>query len=576
MEVFITDTRRRFGRDTSYFVETEVHDVEYVERDPTIFVDYVDVNPSSIELDTSVEMSVHTVNTRVIRTEVCNMTHREGGWPKDIDPDENQDVKRYRKKVEKAEVYRSDIVRVSDVVENAAQQNNTVDIYEDYFSGSRADHSSEPPSAKGLAVFRDPCGVQRSATSIDWQPDSNKLAVAYSVLNFQDPRFLDDKTTLPMSAYVWDSANPNTPELELLPSSPLVSLKYNPKFPDQLVGGSYNGLVTFFDTRKGTKPIETSVIENSHHDPVYDIHWVSSKEGKLCVSVSTDGQMLWWDTRRLGEPLESLKLGTGKTAVTPEFSDTVLGGSSLEYNNEAGATKFLVGTEQGVVLGVNTRNKKSNNGVTVYDTASGKHHGPIYSIQRNPLHTKYFLTVGDWSARVWMEDLKTPIIATRYHSAYLTGGCWSPTRPGVFYVTRDDGVLDIWDYFYRQNEVAYSHKVSDAPLTSIAVHSNGKLVAVGDSHGTVSLLEVCDSLSVPQSNEKAAIYSMFEREMRREKNLEARAKELKRNSQRLKAKQTQEQEVNENLDSEAMQQLLLKVDKEFLEMIKASDGETKS
>lgn len=22
-----------------------------------------------------------------------------------------------------------------------------------------------------------------------------------------------------------------------------------------------------------------------------------------------------------------------------------------------------------------------------------------------------------------------------------------------------DGVLDIWDYFYRQNEVAYSHKV---------------------------------------------------------------------------------------------------------------------
>lgn len=29
-----------------------------------------------------------------------------------------------------------------------------------------------------------------------------------------------------------------------------------------------------------------------------------------------------------------------------------------------------------------------------------------------------------------------------------------------------DGVVDIWDYFYRQNEVAYSHKVmfrSDSP-----------------------------------------------------------------------------------------------------------------
>lgn len=50
-------------------------------------------------------------------------------------------------------------------------------------------------------------------------------------------------------------------------------------------------------------------------------------------------------------------------------------------------------------------------------------------------------------------------IALQYHSAYLTSGCFSPTRAGVFFVTRMDGVVDIWDYFYRQNEVAYSHKV---------------------------------------------------------------------------------------------------------------------
>ena len=32
-----------------------------------------------------------------------------------------------------------------------------------------------------------------------------------------------------------------------------------------------------------------------------------------------------------------------------------------------------------------------------------------------------------------------------------------------------DGVVDIWDYFYRQNEVAYSHKVGDCMLSSMAV-----------------------------------------------------------------------------------------------------------
>ena len=86
-------------------------------------------------------------------------------------------------------------------------------------------------------------------------------------------------------------------------------------------------------------------------------------------------------------------------------------------------------------------------------------------------------------------------------------------------MTRTDGVFDIWDYFYRQNEVAYSHKVGDAPLSSISVHNSGKLVSIGDENGTVSLLQLCDSLAKQQSNEKLAINGMLERETKREKNL---------------------------------------------------------
>lgn len=106
--------------------------------------------------------------------------------------------------------------------------------------------------------------------------------------------------------------------------------------------------------------------------------------------------------------------------------------------------------------------------------------------------------------------------------SYLTAGCWSPTRPGVFYTARMDGVVDIWDYYYRQNAVALSHKVGDQALSSIAVQGStqsggGRLVAVGDVNGNVSLLEVCESLAVPQANEKTAIGAMFERESKREK-----------------------------------------------------------
>ena len=65
-------------------------------------------------------------------------------------------------------------------------------------------------------------------------------------------------------------------------------------------------------------------------------------------------------------------------------------------------------------------------------------------------------------------------------------------------------------------------------LSSISVHKRGALVAIGDANGTVSLLEVSDSLSRGNLNEKLAMSSMFERETQREKNLIALAKEQKR------------------------------------------------
>ena len=48
----------------------------------------------------------------------------------------------------------------------------------------------------------------------------------------------------------------------------------------------------------------------------------------------------------------------------------------------------------------------------------------------------------------------------RYHMAYLTDGCWSPVRPAVFYTTKMDGTLDIWDFLFKQNDPTLSIQVS--------------------------------------------------------------------------------------------------------------------
>jgi dynein intermediate chain 2 len=80
-----------------------------------------------------------------------------------------------------------------------------------------------------------------------------------------------------------------------------------------------------------------------------------------------------------------------------------------------------------------------------------RHLGPVYSITRNLQFSKVFMSVGDWCAKIWMDDLRTPLVKTKYHQSYLSDGCFSPTRVGVFFLTRKDGWLDVWDYYYRQN-----------------------------------------------------------------------------------------------------------------------------
>jgi dynein intermediate chain 2 len=82
-----------------------------------------------------------------------------------------------------------------------------------------------------------------------------------------------------LDSYIWDLENPNAPDQTLTPPSPLVCIKYNPKDPHVLVGGSYNGLLSFWDTRKGSFPVDTSPQEKSHRDPVYNVSWIQSKSG---------------------------------------------------------------------------------------------------------------------------------------------------------------------------------------------------------------------------------------------------------------------------------------------------------
>jgi hypothetical protein len=248
----------------------------------------------------------------------------------------------------------------------------------------------EPPFLRSVGALHDPAPVKRTATALSWHPEGGRLAVAYSVLRFQDDRVVSG--LMPPQSYVWDVTSPTAPVAELLPPSPLTALRFNPKTPDVLVGGCYNGLVTLYDVKQKPRggAVATSALERSHRDPVYDVAWVQSKTNTQLASCSTgacgrhrrrrrragrpqgrtlvardapqsrhfccsqalplpnrppppartDGQLLWWDARKLSEPTDSLQLSVNGGGVGGFGTGSLFGASALEYNVEAGEYHF--------------------------------------------------------------------------------------------------------------------------------------------------------------------------------------------------------------------------------------------
>ena len=66
--------------------------------------------------------SAHEVNTARCVLKSSSMRHTEGGWPKDVDPGEQADVTRYRKKVEKDKEYKAAIKALGEIASDESER----------------------------------------------------------------------------------------------------------------------------------------------------------------------------------------------------------------------------------------------------------------------------------------------------------------------------------------------------------------------------------------------------------------------------------------------------------------------
>ncbi|EFC47121.1 hypothetical protein NAEGRDRAFT_60431 [Naegleria gruberi] len=508
--------RKQFGRYSGHFVDTEPEMIVDIKPSEEFKQKYINREPRSVGAQAVAEFSEHFTNTETHETKEQGMMHNEGGWPKDVDTSKLSSKERYIKKIENNIEDLNSFISLRDNAEYYIQQNNAINIFGSYFKETVQDFGSERSMVKTVSVFKDPCQDKRTATKISWLPsDGSKLAVAYANLDFQS-----STKKIPTNAYVWDVNNANEPDVTLLPSSHLTSIRYNPKENSTVAGGCYNGVVCIFDTRKGGEEVLISDLKTSHRDPIYDIQWLQSKSATFFISTSTDGQVLTWDTRNLSNPVDSetleLRIPDDKNGECK--LQGLLGGESIDYDVSYSPTKFMIGTEQGAVLSC-TRRKNKGTAIDKVYYGHHHHHGPIYSIQRNPFLQKYFMTVGDWT------HLIKPLLSLR---------------------------------------------LSDQGLHTLSVY--GKYIAVGGRDGSTRLLEVSEGLRGEEKQqvleEKEFINNMLERETKRERALIDNRKESEQAQRRIEAKKKQREQSSKTFTLVINESELQEDEDMFLQAIK--------
>mmetsp|Transcript_38086 Transcript_38086/g.64023 ORF Transcript_38086/g.64023 Transcript_38086/m.64023 type:complete len:812 (-) Transcript_38086:308-2743(-) len=445
--------------------------------------------------------------------------------------------------------------------ETALQQNEVMDIFEDEYA-SLAEEDSAPgeKNANLIAPYQSFTDLVYSkgkrVSAIVWVPKKKGVvAVACTEPKSFDER-LDNAGRVQNSAVlIWNFSDPIHPQYVLEAPFDVFSFQYNPKRPEIVCGGLYNGQIIFWNTnalekmkkKKDGDDNESAVpkvkyallsaVENSHTGPVTDLMWLpegievskftgninktGTQDCNMFVTMARDGKLMFWDIRVKKDPKK------GEIVWVPTYSITL---NRVEVAGDLSAVKFAFSFENGFS---NMFWATSMDGEVVYadfikppdvdhpeftKAVYNAHFGDTASIQRSPFFKDILLTVGDWTFNIWKEGHSMPIFNSACADNPMSTGCWSPTRPGLIYIALIDGRLEGWDFLDRSHEPSVVSTITSSSIRSLQfwpTNQHQQLLAVGDGQGVVHIMEMPRNLRRAVPNEKETMAKFFDREVQR-------------------------------------------------------------
>ncbi|KAJ0409513.1 hypothetical protein ATCC90586_009053 [Pythium insidiosum] len=575
--------------------------------------------------------------------------------------------------------------RVIPLVEQALQQNETLDVFLDPFAHLFEEDATlankNENAIKELRSFTDLIySKNKTLPAIDWHPKKNGVVAVAAAANVTFSKRLDllDKID---SSYIliWNFVDLIHPQLMLEAPQDVLTLRFNPTQPHIVAAGLYNGQILVWDFSKAeqhlskakakastnaksgsanatataddeppkqippVKPLYVSYIDSSHRRPVADLLWLPSgmevnNRGHLVaasdpmvhqfVTIAGDGQVSFWDLRfkdpkYRGLTRAKLDKGAPKDAV-PEVHFIPIYSIALTKLDSAGelslrcfclerpredaasssslrSSRFFCATEEGELVyadwrphaaaatGAGSKPSASSSsaahghddgaddgGVEYVQWLCRDHFRSTIAVCVSPFFPSIVMTVSESSFHLWnvshvskSAETNDPIFASPLSAAALTCGAFSPTRPGVIYVGKADGMLEVWDFMDQSHRASLTVGVTACALTSIefrpnvaagttAAASNAanatagataklaaskpaagagtggagppagaanttalgvkqQLVAIGDQIGNLHIMEIPRTLARASGGERQAMEAYFKRESERMK-----------------------------------------------------------